>query len=298
MFPVDRIQDIIDNPGHFKLIEMIPREFTLPITLDDPCKDDRTIIFLDTETTGLYVDGGAEIIELGLLKARYCPYRHVLTEIVSSLSLLEEPSNEDISPDITQITGITPEMVSGHRIDHHVVYDFLELGAQQPPLLVAHNAWFDRPFIECKFEALRGEYPWACSLKDIDWRTLCFEGGNLTALLMQTGHWLESTHRALSDCWGIAWLMYYAEGALEDLIRTSNMVYKKVWANRAPFRTKDALKTVGYKWNGTVWSKTVKTAEEVDIELARLDRLYKGAHYAKVEDETAFQRYARTELYT
>jgi DNA polymerase III epsilon subunit-like protein len=52
-------------------------------------------------------------------------------------------------PEITKITGITNEMVAGHRIDDRVVHDLL--GSMV--LGIAHNANFDRRFLEKRLPA-------------------------------------------------------------------------------------------------------------------------------------------------
>ena len=50
----------------------------------------------------------------------------------------------DISSFITELTGITNEMVSGKHIDGSSVSEFLK----DVDLIIAHNAKFDRAFFE------------------------------------------------------------------------------------------------------------------------------------------------------
>src|SRR5690606_34534934 len=66
-----------------------------------------------------------------------------------------------------QITGITDEMVQGHRLDNEQVDALLA----RTDLVVAHNAGFDRPFVEARFPGF-SQKPWACSFMDIDWKAM------------------------------------------------------------------------------------------------------------------------------
>ena len=54
-----------------------------------------------------------------------------------------------IPPKITKITGITDAMVAGHRIDDRAVNDLLG----RVVLVIAHNADFDRRFLERRLPA-------------------------------------------------------------------------------------------------------------------------------------------------
>jgi DNA polymerase III subunit epsilon len=67
-----------------------------------------------------------------------------------------EPS-EPISAEVTALTGITDEMVAGHRIDEAVVNAFVEDAA----IVIAHNK------------------PWGCSATEIGWRKHGFAGAQL-----------------------------------------------------------------------------------------------------------------------
>jgi hypothetical protein len=64
-------------------------------------------------------------------------------KVLGSWEWFEDPGSS-IPPEITTITGITDEMVAGHRIDDHAVYDLLS----RVVLVIAHHADFDRRFLE------------------------------------------------------------------------------------------------------------------------------------------------------
>ena len=62
-------------------------------------------------------------------------------------------------------------------------------------LVVAHNSYFDRPFLE---KYLDKHIPWACSFNDIDWFERGFINSKLELLCIWHGFYFES-HRAMSD---------------------------------------------------------------------------------------------------
>ena len=74
---------------------------------------------------------------------------------------LRQPSTQ-IQPEITQLTGITDEMVAGKSIDPAEVSAF----ASGAAVIVAHNAAFDRRFAE-QFCDVFTTKPWACSLSQV-----------------------------------------------------------------------------------------------------------------------------------
>jgi DNA polymerase-3 subunit epsilon len=98
------------SPDHRVLRRLTPRsEFA---TCDGQAT--KVGILLDVETTGLNATLD-EVIELAMVKFDYLPDDRIarVTEVFSSFN---EPSNP-IPAEIIELTGITDEMVSGHRID-------------------------------------------------------------------------------------------------------------------------------------------------------------------------------------
>ena len=98
------------SPDHRVLRRLTPRtEFA---TCDGQAT--KVGILLDVETTGLNATLD-EVIELAMVKFDYLPDDRIarVTDVFSSFN---EPSNP-IPAEIIELTGITDEMVSGHRID-------------------------------------------------------------------------------------------------------------------------------------------------------------------------------------
>ncbi|MCW6511322.1 3'-5' exonuclease [Hyphomicrobiales bacterium BP6-180914] len=136
-------------------------------------------VIVDTETTGLDPTRD-EIIEIGMVAFIYDTEGSIV-HVIDTFSALHEPTLP-ISPEITRLTGITPDMVMGHAIDVAAVDAFIEAA----DLVIAHNAAFDRPYCE---RLARGFGPkaWACSVKEVDWAGLGYEGAKLGYLVGQCG---------------------------------------------------------------------------------------------------------------
>ena len=101
-------------------------------------------VFLDIEATGLSFDDD-KLIELGMVKFEYSDDGRIF-RILDKFNEYQDPG-VDISSFITELTGITNEMVRGKHIDESSVSKFLA----DVDLIIAHNAQFDRAFFETTF---------------------------------------------------------------------------------------------------------------------------------------------------
>src|SRR3984893_18108374 len=97
---------------------------------------------VDVETTGTNPESDS-IIELGICLFEYDRQNGRIYKVLGSWEWFEDPGFS-IPPEITNITGITDEMVTGQSIDDGAVNDLLGRGI----LIIAHNASFDRRFLE------------------------------------------------------------------------------------------------------------------------------------------------------
>lgn len=105
-------------------------------------------VVFDLETTGL--DSFSDrIIEIGALK-----YRN--NELVDEFSVLINPEVM-ISPKITEITGITNEMVGSAKTIKEIMPEFIRFIENLP--LIAHNSQFDLSFIEENVKRLGLDVP-------------------------------------------------------------------------------------------------------------------------------------------
>jgi DNA polymerase-3 subunit epsilon len=110
-----------------------------------------------------------------------------------AFSAFNEPAGP-ISDEVVALTGITDEMVAGHRIDDAKVTAFVEDAA----IVIAHNSGFDRKFTERYWTAFEHK-PWGCSATEIDWKKHGFAGAQLGYLLNGAGYF-HAAHRAIDDC--------------------------------------------------------------------------------------------------
>src|ERR1700731_909607 len=97
---------------------------------------------VDVETTGTNPDRD-RIIELGIGLFEYDRQNGRIYKVLGSWARFEYPGVLTPS-EITEITGITDEMVAGHSIDDRAVNDLLG----RVVLVIAHNAEFDLRFLE------------------------------------------------------------------------------------------------------------------------------------------------------
>ena len=205
----------------------------------------KTAILLDTETTGLDHNKD-EIIELGMVKFDYLPDGRI-AGVSDTFSAFNEPSIP-IPPEITAITGITDDMVDGHRIDEAAVNAFVD----EAVIVIAHNASFDRKFSE-RYWPVFEKKAWGCSTTEVDWRKHGFEGSRLGYLLNGAG-FFHQAHRAVDDCHALLEVLALelpttGAPALALLLDTARRRTVRVWAEQSPFDLKDSLKRRGYRWS-------------------------------------------------
>lgn len=253
-------------------------------------------MIIDLETTGLDPLRD-EIIELAMMRFTFSPDGRIF-EVGPSFTGLRQPS-KPIPEEISELTGITDEMVAGHTIDPAEVAEFVEPAT----VIVAHHAAFDRPFAE-RFSTAFEKKCWACSMSELDWRREGLESSKLAWLLSQYGFFYDR-HRALSDCEALLEVLtqplpksgMLALAALLDAARKPTF---RIWAERSPFETKDTLKARGYRWNDgndgrpKSWFIDVgPDAYDAEIEWLRgnVFKALPSDHEFRVERLTAFERF-------
>jgi DNA polymerase-3 subunit epsilon len=204
----------------------------------------RTAVLLDTETTGLD-HAKDEIIELGMVKFDYSPDGRIVG-VRDTFSAFNEPSGP-ISAEVTALTGITHEMVAGHKFDGAAIMAFVE----DAVIVIAHNSGFDRKFAE-RYWPVFEHKAWGCSMSEIDWRKHGFAGAQLGYLLNGAG-FFHHAHRAVDDCHALLEILDFVlptgAPALPLLLETARKKTVRVWAEQSPFELKDSLKRRGYRWS-------------------------------------------------
>ncbi|MFL4993824.1 MAG: 3'-5' exonuclease [Microvirga sp.] len=254
---------------------------------------EKIAVIVDTETTGLDHTRD-EVIELGMVAFLYDEDGRI-GEVIGTFNGLREPS-VPIGPEITRLTGITPEMVAGQVLDLAAVERFIEAA----DLIIAHNARFDRPFCERLSKGFQVK-AWACSHSEIAWSGFGFEGSKLGYLLTQCG-WFHQGHRAVEDCHALLEVLAspLPSGAgfpFEHLLASARKALVRIWAEGSPFDMKDMLKARGYRWNdgtdGRPKAWWVEVDEEAfEAELAFLQReVYRRDVEPFSQRITAFERF-------
>lgn len=266
-FPFDRIEEIALHPADFRLIERVPftipsmRE-SLPVKLVEYSLEETIfpIVFLDTETTGLY-SAKDKIIQLSMVSCLYSADQNRIVEITNVFDGFEDPGFP-IPPEIVELTGITDSMVEGQVFDDIAIRNFIG----EDSLVVAHNARFDRPFFDKRFgDKLNiNKMPWACSLEEVPWKKLGFHGSKLEYIAQTMGYFYDA-HLAINDSLTLCFIMHKLPLALESLLQSATKNSFRVEAQNTNFKIKDHLKNLHFKWDGTkrLWYFTSNDPEFV-----------------------------------
>jgi len=218
------------------------------------------ICFLDTETTGTNLNQD-KIIEVALKVIEINKITGSDLKVIDAYQSLQDPGIP-IPEGATAINGITNEDVKGKNINWNKVDELISISQ----LVIAHNANFDRPFVDRESNASKTNKIWACSINDIDWMERGFKNVKQELLCIWHGFYYES-HRAMLDVDALIHLltnnMYDDNKPLIELIQNARKSLCVSYAYNAPIQNKDILKSNQYHWNPykTVWHKTIDRSE-------------------------------------
>lgn len=215
---------------------------------------------LDTETTGTN-QATDKIIELGIVIVEYSPESGQVYRVLETFDELEYPGMP-IPPESTKVHGITDDMVQGKRINDDTVAALMA----DVSLVIAHNASFDRGFVESRLPLFQ-QKSWACSYAQIPWRDEGMGSASLEFLAYRYGFHYAG-HRASVDCHALLEVLQSempSSGVkvMKVLLEKARIPEYKVWAINAPFDNKDKLKERGYRWDGErkTWNGFVAQAD-------------------------------------
>ena len=185
--------------------------------LVDDCLHDEYIVF-DLETTGL--DPKCEMItEIGACRVRG-------GKVVEKFQSFVNPEKH-IPENITELTGITDEMVKDAPKIDQVIFDFMKFAGNYPTL-VAHNSKFDCSFIDAALKRLEIKYDY----RSIDTVPLCkkafpeLQKVKLNIVAEHLGFDDFNHHRAIDDA---VMLSRIFEVLLQkEVVKISGAFYKDV----------------------------------------------------------------------
>jgi DNA polymerase-3 subunit epsilon len=256
----------------------------------------RSVLVVDVETTGLKKDWD-KIIDIGLVLAEFDRVSGQVLRVLERYSGFEDPGRP-IPEEITRLTGIRDEDVLGQTFDDARV-DALIARAD---LVVAHNAPFDRGFLELRFPSFQRKW-WACSQREAPWSQMMTGSTKLEWLAFQIGGCFYDAHRALVDAEVTLFILSRmgpgGRPILSHLLEVSGRKTYCVWAEGAPFDAKDKLKLeMGYSWSdGASPDKPIKAwfkqgVVDLDAELETLARtVYLKSSVVTVDAMTGYERF-------
>ena len=180
-------------------------------------------------------------------RIRFSVHTGVITNVLGAFEVIQSAVCTH-PPEVVELTGISNEMVAGHKIDAAALVDF----ASAANIIIAHNAGFDRKFAERSWDFFRHRH-WAWPSTGIDWRRHGLAGAKLAYLLNECG-FFHGAHRALDDCHATLEILARPlpgtnKTALAALLDQARAKSFRVWAEGAPFNLKELLRRRRYRWN-------------------------------------------------
>lgn len=211
------------------------------------------LLVCDCETTGLLE---STLIELAA--QTYC------TETNTVLASIQFLLPTDVANPAESINHISTRALRQHTIPS-LQTTFSDMFSDATCIL-AHNAQFDRHFIERHFPGLPAK-PWICTIKDIPFR----QGGSqkLTHVAVDFGVPVNNAHRALGDVETLVGLLAQVRDIDQKIehvlsLREHGKWYKLSTPNDM---TPDQKKKIGFTYNtkARVWCQCMLPGEVKDF---------------------------------
>jgi DNA polymerase-3 subunit epsilon len=221
------------------------------------------ILILDTETTGLDPKKDS-IIEVAAILV---DLNHKRIECQRS-GLIYALTNQDSE----KITGISQLMLDGVKSAFDDPFNSIKIMAKQSLCVIAHNAEFDKGFVEAKGIVLSGinnlPLEWICSYRDFNY-DIQTENKKLSTLAEAYSVDSGGAHRALSDVTMLAHILFKVPNIEEQIfcaIESKKKPEIKI-ISLAPFDQKEEVKKSGFRWNpiDKTWWKNIRAANESEV---------------------------------
>ena len=304
----------LEATGNYRVLQRLT---PLPLLRGQSRCGLRCAIILDTESTGLVLPGSSgdvppsEVVSIGMVGVAYDPADGDIRGAIGRFHKLREPSHP-IPQAATKVHGITDEDVRGCTITAAeiaewialttaAVQDDVQFGSRDEtrlPLIVAHNATYDRTMTEALFPDIFPHLPWACSHRQVPWADHGYEGTKLAYLAMHAGLFYGARHSALADADAVVELLRQRMGersAMAILREAARQDTSRIYVTTLydPKIIAD-LKSRGYRWSpgesgrprAWYWEGT----EGLDAEFRYLDAA--GLRQTEVKSIDAFDRFS------
>lgn len=222
-------------------------------------------LILDTETTGLDPKKDFIIEVAGILVD--LNYKRIECQ---RSGLIYAVTNQDSE----KITGISQLMLDSVKSTFDDPFNSIKIMAEQSICIVAHNAEFDKSFVEAKGIILNNKnnspLEWICSYRDISYG-LQTENKKLSTLAEAYSVDSGGAHRALADVTMLAHILFKVPNIEEQVFSAIENKKKpeiKI-ISLAPFDQKEEVKKAGFRWNpiDKTWWKNIRAANENEINI-------------------------------
>ncbi len=255
-------------------------------------KEQVSILVLDVETTGLDPSRD-QVIEVAIQEFIYDEQNHQPIALGDMYQGFQDPGFA-LSAEIKELTGITDDDVRGQHLD----FPSMQRLFDRAHLVIAHNAGFDRPYLE---RLMRGQYKdmhWGCSVSQIPWRRMGYPIAKLEVLMAFHGFFVDA-HRAIHDVNALTRILLTKKDGeykyLKSLYERAFSPAHHIQAFGSPFEKKDLLKKRGYRWNAAqkVWHKTLDASQLEDEQAYLAADIYGGQSQARIQTIEAFDRFKK-----
>lgn len=249
----------------------------------EPQPGDVPAVIIDVETTGLNKDRD-EVIQIAMRPFFVSPETGEVSSIKKCVQYLQEPSRP-LDPVITEITGFVDGDLTGHQIPWDKVAKILS----KCQFVIAHNASFDRQFIDASLrqngQIVPTDVIWCCSMTQVDWNSICRASKALEVLCAWHGFFYDS-HNAAADVDAALHLLRQNE-YMRTMISNAMKPDYHVFAAGSMREENPLLKQRRYRWNPELscWWKGVDSLERAEVECNWLSENLKKCEPQKFEIE-------------